>query len=176
MNYGPLEFAAYLRRTPKRAEPAPVRAARAASPGAVQLNRLTIISGTRASAAAATGQEPVDVYEAVALSAPRVHGAVRVGLKAVPRPAVLVLSSHVTVQWQLTLAPAVELEAVLLSGYGDSTVTGAGAARVARIGGFYAFKRGSPEFKHLQSEVLRCTGRAIENFVSQFAAQDFELG
>ena len=47
MSYGPLEFAAYLRRKGKR-EPAAVQAARAASaaPRAPE-NRLTIVSGPR---------------------------------------------------------------------------------------------------------------------------------
>ena len=68
------------------------------------------------------------------------------------------------------------LEAVLLSGYGESTVTGAGNALVTSIGGFYAFKRGSAEFKHLEKEVRRCTGRNIERFQSEYAGHRFVIG
>ncbi len=47
---------------------------------------------------------------------------------------------------------------------------------VHRIGGFYAFKRGSVEFRHLETEVLRCTGRTIENFRSVYAGARFDIG
>jgi hypothetical protein len=47
MNYGPLEFAAYLRRKPEGAEPATVRAARAAAPPPRQVNGLVIVTGAR---------------------------------------------------------------------------------------------------------------------------------
>jgi hypothetical protein len=174
MNYGPLEFAAYLRRSSRRGESATVRAARAAAPGAPQMSRLTVVTRTRSCAAATAGT--ANVYEAVALTAPRSEGAVTVRLQASSRPVVLVLSSHAAVRWQLHCAPDVVLAAVLLSGYGDSTVCGAGHALVTRIGGYYAFKRGSAEFRHLESEVRRCTGRAIESFTSQFAGREFNFG
>ena len=88
----------------------------------------------------------------------------------------LVLSSHQTVHWELALEPGATLRAVLLSGYGESTVAGAGDALVSSIGGFYAFKRGSAEFKHLESEVMRCTGRDIDTFQSVYAGRSFEIG
>ena len=81
-----------------------------------------------------------------------------------------------TVRWELALAPGAILKAVLLSGYGESTVAGAGSAPVSSIGGFYAFKRGSAEFKHLEKEVRRCTGRNIERFQSAYAGHRFEIG
>ena len=81
------------------------------------------------------------------------------------------LSSHQTVHWELTLAPGATLRAVLLSGYGESTVAGAGDALVTSIGGFYAFKQGSAEFKHLESEVMRCTGRAHRNLPERVRRQ-----
>ena len=86
------------------------------------------------------------------------------------------LSSHQTVHWKIALAAGATLSAVLLSGYGESTVAGAGGALVTSIGGFYAFKRGSAEFKHLESEVRRCTGRNIERFQSEYAGHSFEIG
>ena len=185
MNFGPMEFATYLDRgDSKRKESAAVRAARAAAPVPAPVppkNQLTIISGpgTLSRLARSARVEAVSVYEAVAMRAPsmpRQHGPVRVALRRTARPMVLVLSAHQTVEWQLDVAPDVELKAVLMSGYGESTVAGAGAALVASIGGFYAFKRGSAEFRHLEDEVLRCTGRSIENFQSVYAGHAFEIG
>ena len=183
MNYGPLEFAAYLQRKQgKKQESAEVRAARNAAPTRPpEENRLTIVSGSVAlSELARSAQvEAVSVYEAVAMhapGAPQTQGPVCVRVRPTPRPVVLVLSSHQTVQWQIELTPGAELKAVLLSGYGESTVAGGGDAPVATIGGFYAFKRGSAEFKHLEQEVLRCTGRNIENFQSVYAGSSFEIG
>jgi hypothetical protein len=182
MNYGPLEFAAYLRRKgTKKSESATVRAARAAAPVVRPANHLAIISGfsrlTRLSRAAQV--EAVSVYEAVAMRAPcepRVTGPVHVCVRPTLRPVVLVLSAHQTVQWVIDLVPGASLAAVLLSGYGESTVAGAGAAVIESIGGFYAFKRGSAEFRHLEQEVLRCTGRNIDNFQSVYAGKAFEIG
>jgi hypothetical protein len=183
MNYGPLEFAAYLNRKENGGqESATVKAARAAAPGSKpEQNRLTIISGGGLLPRLARGArlDAVSVYEAVAMRAPcvpRDHGPVRVLVRAARRPVVLVLSSHQTVAWELELAPGSELTAVLISGYGESTVAGAGSALVSSIGGFYAFKRGSAEFKHLEQEVLRCTGRNIDNFQSVYAGNTFEVG
>jgi hypothetical protein len=183
MNYGPLEFAAYLARKGNgKKESAAVKAARAAAPKpAPSHNRLTIISGSGLlPRLARTAQvEAVSVYEAVAMGAPcapRTQGPVRVLVRAAMRPVVLVLSSHQAVAWELDVVPGARLAAVLISGYGDSTVAGAGNAPVSSIGGFYAFKRGSAEFKHLEQEVLRCTGRNIENFQSVYAGNSFQVG
>jgi hypothetical protein len=183
MNFGPMEFAAYLdRKDSKRKESAAVKAARDAAPVPVPpKNQLTIISGpgTLSRLARSAQVEAVSVYEAVAMRAPsmpRQSGPVRVAVRRTARPVVLVLSSHQTVEWELDVAPGAELKAVLLYGYGESTVAGAGGALVTSIGGFYAFKRGSAEFRHLEDEVLRCTGRNIENFQSVYAGHAFEIG
>jgi len=183
MNFGPMEFAAYLdRKDSERQESAAVKAARDAAPAALPpRNQLTIISGpgTLSRLARSAQVEAVSVYEAVAMRAPSMppqNGPVRVCVRRTLRPVVLVLSAHQTVEWQLDVAPDAMLEAVLLSGYGESMVAGAGDALVASIGGFYAFKRGSAEFRHLEDEVLRCTGRNIENFQSVYAGHSFEIG
>jgi hypothetical protein len=184
MNFGPLEFAAHLKgKGAKKKESAAVVAARDAAPVAVpdDTNELTIISGpqTLALLGRAAQVEAVSVYEAVAMrppSSPRRHGPVRVIVRRTLRPVVLVLSSHQTVEWQIEIAPGAELKAVLISGYGESTVAGAGNAPISSIGGFYAFKRGSAEFKHLEVEVMRCTGHNIENFQSVYAGNSFEIG
>jgi hypothetical protein len=185
MNFGPMEFAAYLeRKDASRQESATVQAARDAAPVSVPVspkNQLTIISGpgTLSRLARSAQVEAVSVYEAVAMRAPSMpqkQGPVRVVVRRTARPVVLVLSSHQTVEWEIDVQPDAALKAVLLSGYGESTVAGAGAAPVTSIGGFYAFKRGSAEFRHLEDEVLRCTGRNIENFQSVYAGHTFEIG
>jgi hypothetical protein len=182
MNFGPLEFAAYLRRKgTKRAESAAVKAAREAAPATAPTNRLTIVAGPDSlrSLARSAQVEAVSVYEAVAVQSPEspeASGPVKVLVRPTLRPLVLVLSSHQTVDWSLEVMSGAELAAVLLSGYGESTVGGAGRAIVSSIGGFYAFKRGSAEFRHLEDEVMRCTGRSIENFQSVYAGRRFEVG
>ena len=186
MNYGPLEFAAYLKRKDSsRGESATLKAAREAAPRASpkdrETNRLTVISGgpMKARVARDAHVEAVCVYEAVAVRAPYApepSDPVRVVVRTAKRPVVLVLSSHQAVQWEISLERGAALTAVLLSGCGKSTVTGAGNAKVTAIGGFYAFKRGSAEFKHLEKEVRRCTGRDIEGFQSEYAGHRFVVG
>jgi hypothetical protein len=181
-----MEFAAYLkRRDSARGESAAVKAAREAaprnSPKDRESNRLTVISGgpVRSRVAGDAQVEAVSVYEAVAVRAPYAPGPaepVRVVVRASQRPVVLVLSSHQTVQWEIALERGARLSAVLLSGYGESTVSGAGDVMITSIGGFYAFKRGSAEFKHLEKEVRRCTGRDIEGFHSEYAGHRFVIG
>lgn len=186
MNYGPMEFAAYLsRKGAGSGESATVKAAREAAPQGVagarpEDNRLTIISGppTLSRIARAAHVEAVCVYEAVVVREPgteQVQEPVSVLVRHTPRPVVLVLSSHRTVRWEIVVAPGARLNAVLLSGYGESTVVGAGDALIASIGGFYAYKRGSPEYRHLESEVLRCTGRNIDGFQSEYAGDRFVI-
>lgn len=181
MNYGPLEFADYLRRDGQRPESGTVRAARAAAPEPVPVSQLSVVSGPRAlsSLARHAQLEAVSVHEAVSMSPPTEPlrpGVVEVLVRSSMRPVVLVLSSHQSVVWRLSPAPESRIAAVLVSGYGNSIVEGVGLERVHRIGGFYAFKRGSAEFRHLESEVLRCTGRNIENFQSVYAGSRFEIG
>ena len=91
MNYGPLEFADYLRRIDDRAESAAVQAARAASPAPAPLNRLSVVSGPHALTDLARNAqlEAVSVHEAVAMSPPgepAQPGAVEVLVRATPRP------------------------------------------------------------------------------------------
>ncbi|HEU5137686.1 MAG TPA: hypothetical protein VFU13_21265 [Steroidobacteraceae bacterium] len=187
MTYGPMEFAAYLKRKDAgRGESAAVKAAREAAPKSApgarpENNRLTVISGgpLRSGIARAAREEAVCVYEAVTMRAPyppQSDEPVSVLVRPTNRPMVLVLSSHQTVRWEIELAPEANLRAVLLAGYGQSTVVGAGDVMVTSIGGFYAFKRGTAEFRHLESEVLRCTGRNIEFFQSEYAGHRFEIG
>src|SRR5689334_3063810 len=104
MNYGPMEFAAYLKRKDSaRGESAIVKAAREAAPRILpkdrENNRLTVITGgpLRSRLARDAKVEAVCVYEAVAVRAPYApepREPVRVVVRASQRPVVLVLSSH----------------------------------------------------------------------------------
>jgi hypothetical protein len=181
MTYGPLEFSAYLRRRQSRQdESAEVRAARAAAPRTQpESNRLTVISGPREPGRLAHDPrlDAVSVYEAIVDRAPRhLLGQVRVRVLAGLRPLVLVLSSHRPVSWRLELMPGADLQVIMLAGGGESQVSGAQQVPVSTIGGFCAFKPGSLEYHHLEREVMRCTGRAIEHFYSAYAGEDFEVG
>jgi len=140
MNYGPLEFAAYLQQGARGVRPAP---------------------------------EPACVRELV--STRTSAGEVRVRVRRGGQPLVLVLSSHQDVLWRIELQRGARLEAVLLAGAGKSMVRGTRVAPVASIGGFYAFRRGSIEFRHLEDEVMRCTRRGIRDFQGMSAADLFEV-
>ena len=170
MNFGPLEFVAYLRdKQARRREPAAVKAARAAAPVPLpEQNRLTVVSGPRQMrrGAARAALDTVAVFEAIAGPMPDAAAGqpVRVRMTSAAGPLVLVLSSHQAVRWNLEPAPRAMLVAVLLAGRGESMVVGAEAVPVISIGGFYAFRRGSQEFRHLENEVLRATGCTIHSF------------
>ena len=162
MNYGPLEFANYLQRK--------------AAPN----EGLRVVAGPPVlSDALASPGESVLVYEAVALVSPRFPvgaGAVRVLVKAHDRPVALVLIAHQRVEWRIACAPGASLPTILLSGLGHSTVSGAEGAAVHRIGSFCSFRRGSEAWMHLQSEVLRCTGRMMACYQSLRQGDHFEIG
>ncbi len=181
MNYGPLEFGAYLqRRETGQDESAEVRAARAAAPEArPEDNGLSIVSGPSELRPLARDAkvEAVSVYEAIVDRAPGHRASpVRVRVQRAWRPIVLVLSSHQPVCWQIEPAEGVDLRAVLLAGSGESRVAGAPQVPVTSIGGFYAFKSGSLEFQHLEREVRRFTGCSIEHFYGAYAEDQFEVG
>lgn len=178
MTYGPLEFAAYLRRkgAPER-DSAAVRAARASVVAPrPEANRLTVISGRRE--ITRMHGFPVSVFEAIVArtaALPRVGKPVRVSVADSRLPVVLVLSSHQPVSWRIELEPGVDLRAVLLAGSGESRVSGAGDALITSIGGYYAFRRGSGEYQHLEDEVKRATGCVIGRFESALAAGEFQV-
>src|SRR3954470_3748497 len=180
MNFGPLEFGAYLGRQESHAkDSAEVRAARAAAPRSDAAGmRLAILTGPDAliPLARLSRQDAFSVYEAIIDRAPGRGDPVRVRVQPAWRPLVLVLSSHQGVQWQIDAGPGADVRAILLAGSGESLVSGAPGIPVSSIGGFYAFKRGSLEFRHLEREVLRCTGCTIEHFHRTYADGHFEVG
>jgi hypothetical protein len=80
------------------------------------------------------------------------------------------------VQWRIEAGPGADLRAILLAGSGESRVTGVERIPVNSMGGYYAFKPGSTEFRHLEQEVLRCTGCSIEHFFGMYAEDHFDVG
>jgi hypothetical protein len=179
MNYGPLEFGAYLRRQESREDDsAEVRGAREAAPQTgPERNRLAVVSGPGGLTPLQNARgDAVSVYEAILDRAPERGDPVRVRVQPAWRPVVLVLSSHQSVHWQIEAAAGADLRGILLAGSGESSVSGAASIPVCTIGGFYAFKRGSLEFRHLEREVLRCTGCEIEHFFGTYAEDHFEVG
>lgn len=178
MNFGPVEFAAYLRRKGVgTGDSATVRAALDASPPRAVANRLTIVSGPREMRRVARdpGAVPVHVYEAIATrtDSREADEPVTVTVRS-PHFVVLVLSAHQDVTWQIARVADTRLAAVLLAGSGQSQVRGAGDARVSSLGGFYAFRRGSGEFRHLEDHVRRLTGQSVARFRGEYAASGFE--
>ena len=179
MNYGPLEYGAWLRRQESREEDsAEVRAAREASPRpVVEGNQLAVIAGSDELKPLQNSRgDAVSVYEAILDRAADRGDPVRVRVQPAWRPVVLVLSSHQPVHWQIEADPGADLRAILLAGSGESHVSGAQRIPVSSMGGFYAFKLGSLEFRHLEQEVLRCTGCAIEHFFGMYAEDHFDVG
>lgn len=178
MNFGPVEFAAYLRRKGVgKVESATVRAAEDAVPPRAVTNRLTIVSGPREMRRVARDPHavPVHVFEAIATrtDARRADDAVTVTVRS-PHFVVLVLSAHQEVTWQIARVADTRLAAVLVAGSGQSRVRGAGDAPVSSLGGFYAFRRGTSEFRHLEDHVRRLTGQGVARFQSEYAASGFE--
>ena len=172
MNFGPLEFGAYLRRQESFADDsAEVRAARDAAPPTDPASQRLAVRLKHAVA-----KEPVSVYEAIIDRAPGRGDPVRVRVQPAWRPVVLVLSSHQPTCWQIEASPGVDLRAILLAGSGGSRVSGATGIPVSCIGGFYAFKPGSLEYHHLEREVQRCAGCVIEHFHRTYAEGHFVLG
>ncbi len=138
-------------------------------------------SGSPLLAAAQGAQvEGVGIYEArEKIAQPgQSHGTgrVTVTVRRSTRPTVLVLCSYEAVQWNLKLEPGARLGAVLVGGYYDSTVLGAGDARVLKIGRVYAYQQEGADFIALQREVVRWTGRPISIFQTGYYGSSYSVG
>ena len=102
---------------------------------------------------------------------------VQVIVRRTSKPLVLVLSSYEPVIWQISSPTGgANIKAVLVGGYDESTVNGAGNARVIKLGNVYAYKRESAEYFSLQQEVGRWTGRSIDVFQGAYKASSFTIG
>lgn len=101
---------------------------------------------------------------------------VRVVLRPSPRPMVLVLSSYEAVSWQVTNLGA-QVEAVLVSSYNPSTVSGLAGVSVQQIGRVYAYEATSPDYKRLRDLVERYTGTAEHgSFQGRYSGASFSVG
>jgi len=124
--------------------------------------------------------EGVGVYQATGASRgfgqqPKIQE-VRVRVRRSDKPLVLVLSSYEAVGWRIMLDPGARLNAVLLSGYHDSSVMGIGNAKLVTIGRHHAYSLDGPEFAGLSKEVYRWTGKAIGVFQGRYEGADFTVG
>jgi hypothetical protein len=125
--------------------------------------------------------EAVGVYQgneggAVRTGEGRRTGYVEVRIRRSSKPVVLVLSSYEAVRWTLITEPGARLNAVLLSGYKQSQVVGAGSARVFMIGSNFAYKLGSSEYNTLDQETMRWTGKGIGVFQGRYEGSAFSVG
>jgi hypothetical protein len=124
--------------------------------------------------------EGVGIYEAAEKVAQpgqqRSTGRVMVTVRRSPQPIVLVLCSYEPVQWQLKMEPGARLDAVLVGGYHDSSVLGAGDARVLKMGRYYAYQQEGADFAALQREVSRWVGRPISLFQTGYRGNSYTVG
>jgi hypothetical protein len=151
------------------------RGIQAASPGGA-----TPVNGPIQDLSVGARVEAVGVYEpagrTVSTGNARSPAAVQIIVRPADKPIVLVLCSYEPVEWMLQLMPGARLKAVLLSGYKQSTVVGAGDVRVQDLGQVYAYQAGGPEYSRLQAEVRRWTGNSIEVFQGRYSGKVFLVG
>jgi hypothetical protein len=103
-------------------------------------------------------------------------GTVQVRVRRSNKPIILVLSSYESVRWIVTLEPGAKLAAVLTSGYSQSQVYGAGAARIHQVGNAYSYQRGGDGYTALDAEVVAMTGKSIEKFQGRYTGEMFMIG
>ncbi len=125
--------------------------------------------------------EALGVYQgkmigAQATASERRKGNIEVRIRRSAKPIVLVLSSYEPVRWQLTREPGANLVVVLVSGYYQSEVVGAGAARVVMNGSSFSYKPGSQEYSALNRDVMRLTGKRIDVFQGRYEGESFSVG
>lgn len=128
------------------------------------------VSPLRTTLSPAAEVAAIGVYQAK----PRTPGVIRVKVLPGNTPLVLVLSSYESVQWQIEKGNRV-IQAILLSGYTPSTVTGHGAIEVARIGTESAYTPSSPGFAKLKEDVERITKRPLKYFQGLYHGTEFEI-
>lgn len=124
--------------------------------------------------------EGIGVYEGRGAKhgggAMRQSGVVEVRVRRSSRSIALVLSSYEPVRWMITTEPGAKLSAVLVSGYHESTVAGAGAARVYQIGQGHAYSQQSNGYAELQRAVERWAGKQISIFQGRYEGASFSVG
>lgn len=109
----------------------------------------------------------------------RTPGVVEVRVRRSPRPITLVLASYEPVRWMIVSEGGARLAAVLISGYHQSTVVGAGDARVIQMGQAYAYEQkstGGGNYGELQGQVTRWVGKPIGVFQGRYQGSRFWVG
>lgn len=124
--------------------------------------------------------EGIGVYESASsvhgIGKTRIAGSVNVIVRKSSAPVVLVLSSYEPINWRIVNQAGVQLKAVLLSGYNESSVVGMGDAKVVQLGRLYAYERGSSGFLNLQREVIKWTGKPFDSFQGKYKGSTFMIG
>jgi hypothetical protein len=157
-----------------------MESAQAAAPafgGWPQLAGRAAASGIMADLAKHAQIEAVGVYQGVnGRRAANRTGDIEVRIRRSAKPIFLVLSAYERVQWRLVLEQGAQLSGVLVSGYEQSQVSGAGSARVAAGGREYAYQRNTSQFAALNAAVLTQLGRPIEQFQGRYESDSFTVG
>jgi hypothetical protein len=101
---------------------------------------------------------------------------VTVGVGSTGAPLALVLASYEPVIWDLNVAASANLAHVLVSGYYESLVRGAGNAQVTRIGQAFSYTFADQKFRQLQERIRLYTGRAADGFQGSYRGIRFSVG
>lgn len=92
------------------------------------------------------------------------------------KPIILVLSSYEPVRWKVVQEPGAKVVSVLLSGYYQSEVVGAGNARVVNTGSSYSYEAGSSNQAALYRQTALYTGKTIDSFQGKYEGSVFTVG
>lgn len=103
-------------------------------------------------------------------------GSIDVQVRRSTKPIALVLASYEPVRWNLMPEPGAKIVAVLISGYHESQVTGAGSARVVKAGNTFSYKSGTPEYAIFERDISAITGKRIDLFQGAYSASSFSVG
>lgn len=139
----------------------------------------TSSSGPLADLARDAQVEAVGVYEGSSSPASQAGQRMRdveVKIRRSAKPVLLVLSSYEPVRWILKQEPGARLAAVLVSGYHQSEVRGAGSTRVVMSGTSYAYQPDSEGYHQLNRDVKRLTGKTIYMFQGRYEGKSFSVG
>ncbi|MFP8833810.1 hypothetical protein ACLIJR_06025 [Hydrogenophaga sp. XSHU_21] len=98
---------------------------------------------------------------------------VRVTVMPDSAPLVLVLSSYEAVNWLVFNPNGRRIAAILVSGYEESKVFGAGDTTPVVIGRPYAYELSSPGYRQLQQSVMNYVGRNIDLFQGRYSGSEF---
>lgn len=103
-------------------------------------------------------------------------GNAEVHIRRSEKPIVLVLSSYEPVRWKLKIESGAKLAAVLVSGYYQSEVVGAGNARIISAGSAYTYEKGNQGYYALDREVKQWTAKHIDIFQGRYEGSSFSVG